>query len=55
MAGVDDPLAGTRDGISLLPILRGEPEALADPDRHRVGILIERPIAFGGSAVSDDK
>ncbi|KAL4431455.1 hypothetical protein ABPG75_006711 [Micractinium tetrahymenae] len=48
LAGVPDPLAGHRDGISLVPILRADEEVLADPDRHRVGILIEKPATTGG-------
>ena len=32
---MEDPLAATRDGKSLVPILRGDPEVLADPRRHR--------------------
>lgn len=41
LARLEDPLADTRDGISLVPILRGEPEILQDPMRHRcTGLLI---------------
>lgn len=45
LAGVEDPHAATRDGISMAPILRGETQVLEDPDRHRVGILIEISIS----------
>lgn len=37
-----------RDGISMVPILRGDPAVLADPRRHRVAYLIEKPAASGG-------
>ncbi|KAL4431762.1 hypothetical protein ABPG77_002978 [Micractinium sp. CCAP 211/92] len=47
LGGVKDPHAHTRDGTSLVPILRGDPELLANPDRHRVGILIEKPVTTG--------
>ncbi|PRW39288.1 sulfatase [Chlorella sorokiniana] len=44
VAGVKDPYAAQRDGISLGPLLRGETAALEAPDTHRVGILIEKPV-----------
>lgn len=47
LAGVEDPHAATRDGISMVPILRGEKEVLDNPDQHRVGILIEKPVTTG--------
>ena len=47
-AGAEDPLASRRDGISLVKLLQGEEEALANPDWHRVGILIEKPGTTGG-------
>lgn len=40
MAGVKDPHAAERDGISLGPLLRGEVAAVENPDTHRVGILV---------------
>ncbi|GAB4816016.1 hypothetical protein N2152v2_003062 [Parachlorella kessleri] len=46
LAGVEDPHASTRDGISLAPILRQEP-VFDNPDSHRVGILIEKPTTTG--------
>lgn len=45
-AGVEDPHAAYRDGISLAPILHGEP-VLHQPDALRVGILIEKPTTTG--------
>ena len=47
-ADVTDPLASRRDGISLAKLLQGNKEALANPDWHRVGILIEKPGTTGG-------
>lgn len=32
----------------MVPILRGDPAVLADPRRHRVAYLIEKPAASGG-------
>lgn len=43
-----DPLSKGRDGISLVPILRGDPEVLQHPERHRTAILIEKPATTGG-------
>ena len=40
VAGVKDPYAAQRDGISLGPLLRGEAAALKNPDTLRVGILV---------------
>ena len=31
----------------MAPILRGDPTILANPDLHRVGILIEKPATAG--------
>ncbi|PRW59250.1 sulfatase [Chlorella sorokiniana] len=47
LAGVQDPLAEERDGVSFAPVLRGEPEALEDPERHRVALLVEKPVPTG--------
>lgn len=47
-AGVQDPHAATRDGISLAPILSGDTNVLENPDSHRVGILVEKPVTSGG-------
>ena len=44
LAGVKDPLAAERDGISFAPVLRGEPDVLDDPESHRVAILVEKPV-----------
>lgn len=45
LAGVKDPLADERDGVSFAPVLRGEKNALEDPERHRVAILVEKPVS----------
>lgn len=45
LAGVQDPLADERDGVSFAPVLRGEKNALEDPERHRVAILVEKPVS----------
>lgn len=44
LAGVKDPLAAERDGISFAPVLRGEQDVLEDPEKHRVAILVEKPV-----------
>ena len=46
-ADMTDPLASRRDGISLAKLLQGDEEALANPDWHRVGFLIEKPGTTG--------
>ncbi|KAL4441501.1 hypothetical protein ABPG77_002005 [Micractinium sp. CCAP 211/92] len=49
LAGIEeDSEHKFRDGISMVPILRGDPAVLADPRRHRVAYLIEKPAASGG-------
>ncbi|KAL4420319.1 hypothetical protein ABPG77_010224 [Micractinium sp. CCAP 211/92] len=47
LAGVEDPLAHERDGISFAPLLRGDRDLLEDPDLHRVGVLVEKPVPTG--------
>ncbi|KAI7844022.1 hypothetical protein COHA_002362 [Chlorella ohadii] len=47
VAGVADPHAHERDGISLKAIIDGDAEAVEHPDRHRVGILVEKPVTTG--------
>lgn len=46
LAGVKDPLASERDGISFAPVLRGEQDVLDDPEKHRVAILVEKPVGW---------
>lgn len=48
LAGIEDPLAATRDGISLVPILLGQPDVLENPEHHRVGILVSGLPSFRG-------
>lgn len=48
VAGVKDPYAAQRDGISLGPLLRGEAAALENPDTHRVGILVREMGCWDG-------
>lgn len=48
LAGVADPYAEHRDGISFAPLLRGDPAAQADPSAHRTALLIEKLAAGGG-------
>lgn len=48
LAGVKDPLAEERDGVSFGPVLRGEQEALDDPELHRVAVLVEKPVGGVG-------
>lgn len=50
MAGVNDPYAAQRDGISLGPLLRGEVAAVENPDTHRVGILVRLLWGIEGTA-----
>lgn len=48
LAGVDDPYAEQRDGISFAPLLRGDPVARANPAMHRTALVIEK-LAAGGN------
>ena len=50
LAGLEDPLAATRDGISLVPILLGQPDVLENPEHHRVGILVSSTANSCGQA-----